>query len=84
MNQSLIETHLERRQVSYNGKSQEVENMKKLLIIIGAICYVVSPDLFTGPLDDAMVFLGSIIYAACAVGAERDRDPEYIKMERDF
>ena len=58
--------------------------MKKLLIIIGAICYVASPDLFAGPLDDALVFLGSVIYAVCTSGAERDRDPEYIKMERDF
>ena len=58
--------------------------MKKLLIIIGAICYVASPDLFAGPLDDALLFLGSVIYAIAAPGPNRDRDPEYIKMERDF
>lgn len=65
-------------------KSQEVETMKKLLIIIGAICYVVAPDLFFGPVDDAVVFLGSIIYAMAAPGANRNRDPEYIRMDRDF
>ncbi len=65
-------------------EDQEVENMKKLLIIIGAICYVVSPDLFLGSVDDAIVFLGSVIYAIAAPGANRDRDPEYIRMNRDF
>ncbi len=58
--------------------------MKKLLIILGAICYVASPDLFAGPLDDAVLFLASCIYAIASPGANRDRDPEYIKMDRDF
>ncbi|MDO4869752.1 MAG: hypothetical protein Q4A65_05675 [Bacillota bacterium] len=57
--------------------------MKKLLIIIGVICYCVAPDLFYGPIDDAIVFLGSAAYTF-ATTFNRDRDPEYIKMERDF
>ncbi|MBQ9016542.1 MAG: hypothetical protein IJ109_10580 [Firmicutes bacterium] len=56
--------------------------MKKLLIMIGAVCYVVAPDLFFGPVDDAVVFLGGIIYAIAAPAP--NRDPEYIRMDRDF
>lgn len=56
--------------------------MKKLLIIIGAICYIVAPDLFYGPMDDAIVFLGSMAYTI-ATNYDRDRDPQYVKMYRD-
>ena len=38
---------------------REVEYMKKLLIIIGAVCYVAAPDLFFGPVDDAVISLAS-------------------------
>ncbi len=60
--------------------------MKKLLIIIGAVCYVAAPDLFFGPVDDAVISLASIMYALMASGSRssRDRDPEYIRMSRDF
>ena len=63
---------------------KKVKNMKKLLIILGAICYVVAPDLFFGSADDAAVVLGSIIYAIATAGEEKDRDPDYIRMDRDF
>ena len=36
--------------------------MKKLLILIGIVCYCVSPDLFYGPIDDAIVALGGMAY----------------------
>lgn len=56
--------------------------MKKLLIIVGAVCYVVAPDLFFGPMDDAIVFLGSIVYTIASSGSHRN--PDYITMDRDF
>lgn len=56
--------------------------MKKLLIIIGAICYCIAPDLFAGPIDDAILVLASMAYSMNAAGGRRD--PEYMKMERDF
>lgn len=65
-------------------KRQEVETMKKLLIIIGAVCYVVAPDLFFGPVDDAVVSLASVMYAIAAPRANKNRDPQYMKMDRDF
>ena len=56
--------------------------MKKLLIIIGAICYCVAPDLFFGPVDDAIIALGSVAYTLATTGGHKD--PEYVTMERDF
>ena len=38
--------------------------MKRLLILIGAICYCVAPDLFAGPIDDAIVLLGSMVVSS--------------------
>lgn len=44
--------------------------MRNLLIIIGAVCYCVAPDLFFGPIDDAIVLLGSVVYTiASSIGA---------------
>lgn len=57
--------------------------MKKLLIIIGAACYCFAPDLFFGPVDDAIVFLGSMAYTLAANNDKR-RDPEYMKIDRDW
>jgi hypothetical protein len=62
----------------------EVENMKRLLILIGAICYCVAPDLFAGPIDDAIVLLGSMGVSSMIEKAKENRDPEYIRMDRDF
>ena len=62
----------------------EVENVKRLLILIGAICYCVAPDLFAGPIDDAIVLLGSMMVSSMIDKAKGDRDPEYMKMNRDF
>lgn len=58
--------------------------MKRLLILIGAICYCVAPDLFAGPIDDAIVLLGSMIVSSMLEKPKQDRDPEYLKMNRDF
>ena len=51
----------------------------KRLLIIGAILYCLAPDLFYGPIDDALILLGSMI---CAAAGQKDRDPEYMKMYR--
>ena len=63
--------------------------MKKLLIIIAAVCYCVAPDLFVGPVDDAIVFLASTAYAMAASSEkeknrDKNRDPEYVKQYREF
>ena len=58
--------------------------MKRLLILIGAICYCVAPDLFVGPIDDAIVLLGSMVVSSMIEKAKENRDPEYIRMDRDF
>ncbi len=55
--------------------------MRKLIWVI-AILYCIAPDLFPGPVDDALVTLATIIYTAQT--ASKSRDPEYIKMEKDF
>ena len=44
--------------------------MKKLLIMIGIICYCVSPDLFYGPIDDAIVALGGMAYTLASARAK--------------
>lgn len=51
--------------------------MKRLLILIGAICYCVAPDLFAGPIDDTLILLATMAYSAMVEG--RDRSPEYVK-----
>lgn len=51
--------------------------MKKLLIMIGVICYCVSPDLFFGPMDDAVIVLAGI--AQTLLGAGARREPEWKK-----
>ena len=58
--------------------------MKKLLILIGAVCYCVAPDLFIGPLDDAIVLLASTALSTMMASAKQGRDPEYMKMDKDF
>ena len=58
--------------------------MKRLLILIGAICYCVAPDLFAGPIDDAIVLLGSMVVSSMIEKAKENREPEYIRMDRDF
>ena len=57
--------------------------MKRLLIFVVVICYIIAPDLFVGPADDAIVSLGSLAYLF-ATTFEKDRDPKYVKMDRDF
>lgn len=56
--------------------------MKKVLIIIAAICYCLWPDLFAGPVDDAIVLLGSMAFTALT--SKEHQDPVYMKMDRDF
>lgn len=56
--------------------------MKKLLIVIGVICYCVAPDLFVGPADDAALLLASMIYSLSTSGERKE--PEYVKAYRDF
>ena len=56
--------------------------MKKILILVLAIGYCLSPDLFAGPVDDAVVMLGSMAFTALT--SKDRRDPTYMKMDRDF
>ncbi|MDO5491474.1 MAG: hypothetical protein Q4F96_03625 [Bacillota bacterium] len=49
--------------------------MKRIMLIV-AILYCISPDLFAGPIDDIFILLGSL---ACSA-APRDRDPKFRKM----
>ena len=53
-----------------------MRTMKKLLIMIGIICYCISPDLFYGPIDDAIIALGGIAYT---LASARAKGPEYAK-----
>ena len=58
---------------------------KRVLILVAAVAYCVAPDLFVGPLDDALVLLAtSAITTLTAGNTRQNRDPEYVKMERDF
>ena len=57
--------------------------MKRLLIFIVVICYIIAPDLFVGPADDVIVSLGSLAYLIASTYG-KDRDPKYVKMDRDF
>jgi len=57
--------------------------MKKMLILIGAICYCLAPDPVVGPLDDTIVMLATMVFSAMTAGP-KDRDPHYVKMDRDF
>ncbi|MBQ6401745.1 MAG: hypothetical protein IJI20_05605 [Firmicutes bacterium] len=58
--------------------------MKRLLILLGAICYCVAPDLFVGPADDVLVLLASTVLSTLVAGAKENRDQEYIRVERDY
>ncbi|MBQ6402012.1 MAG: hypothetical protein IJI20_06995 [Firmicutes bacterium] len=52
----------------------------KRLILIAAILYCVSPDLFAGPVDDILVMLAGTV---CST-VPRDRDPEFRKLYREY
>lgn len=56
-------------------------NMKRVVLIV-AFLYCIAPDLFVGPLDDALVLLGSMAFAGAS--PLKNRDPEYMRMDRDF
>ncbi len=56
--------------------------MKKLLIMIGAVCYCVAPDLFLSPMDDAVIVLASMAYTL--LGAKPKRDPEHMNWNVDL
>ena len=51
-----------------------MRTMKKLLIMIGIICYCISPDLFYGPIDDAIVALSGMAYT---LASARVKGPKY-------
>ena len=63
--------------VEITGKG--MRTMKKLLIMIGIICYCVSPDLFYGPIDDAIVTLGGMMYT---LASARAKGPKYMKANQ--
>ncbi len=60
-------------------KRKGVRTMKKLLIMIGIICYCISPDLFYGPIDDAIVALGGMAYT---LASARAGVPKSMKTEQ--
>ena len=66
------------------AENPEVITMKKkgVIFLIGAICYCLAPDLFAGPLDDTLIVLGSLMYSVLTT--DKKKDPDYIKMDRDF
>ena len=47
--------------------------------MIGIICYCVSPDLFYGPIDDAVVTLGGMMYT---LASARAKGPKYMKANQ--
>lgn len=55
---------------------KEVFEMRKLIWAI-AILYCIAPDLFPGPIDDALITLASMIYTAQS--ASRNRDPVFMR-----
>ena len=69
--------------VTVKAVNPEVNKMKKrYLILIGAICYCIAPDLIAGPVDDSLLVMASMVYSMITAD-NKDRDPEYIKMKRD-
>ena len=56
-----------------------MRTMKKLLIMIGIICYCISPDLFYGPIDDAIIALGGMAYT---LASARAKGPKYMKANQ--
>ena len=56
---------------------------KRWIILIGALGYCIAPDLLAGPMDDSFIVMVSTIYSLMTA-ENKNKDPEYIKMKKDF